>query len=248
MLRAGITGFPAQQLSFEAWVKFDPNPGQYFNIAIFSSGAGSWYMYHSSTGVYFVVFDANATWRAAHVASAPYVNKWTHFCGTYDGRTVRIYADGVFQAATDIVDPAASLKTTGALNIGYSSGITQWHQVGQCRVWNTCLTAAQVAQRAAGSFEDDAALISRWRFNEPSTATSVVDDVSGNDLTFNNSPLWWGSWLQAAFFIISVAYASMWMTDRAPARRRLLGYIGAPFALAVGVLEVVRAAGPASGR
>jgi protein NrfD len=49
------------------------------------------------------------------------------------------------------------------------------------------------------------------------------------------SPLWWGSWLQTIFFVISVLYAWMWLKDRAPARRKLLGYIGAPFALAVGV-------------
>lgn len=49
------------------------------------------------------------------------------------------------------------------------------------------------------------------------------------------SPLWWGAWLQAFFFVISVLYASMWIKNWAPAHRSLLGYIGAPFALAVGV-------------
>ncbi len=49
------------------------------------------------------------------------------------------------------------------------------------------------------------------------------------------SPLWWGAWLQAIFFLISVLYAWMWIKDRAPMRRRWLGCIGAPIALAVGV-------------
>jgi len=49
------------------------------------------------------------------------------------------------------------------------------------------------------------------------------------------SPIWWGAWLQAIFFVISIAYAWMWFKDRAPSIRRVLGYVGVPFALSVGV-------------
>ncbi len=49
------------------------------------------------------------------------------------------------------------------------------------------------------------------------------------------SPIWWGAWLQAIFFVISVIYAWLWMRDRDIPLRRVLGYVGVPFALAVGV-------------
>ena len=49
------------------------------------------------------------------------------------------------------------------------------------------------------------------------------------------SPLWWGAWLQAVFFGISVVYAWLWIKDRNRPLRALLGYVGVPLALAVGV-------------
>jgi protein NrfD len=49
------------------------------------------------------------------------------------------------------------------------------------------------------------------------------------------SPLWWGAWLQAVFFIISVLYAWLWLKERRQGLRRILGYTGVPFALSVGV-------------
>lgn len=49
------------------------------------------------------------------------------------------------------------------------------------------------------------------------------------------SPIWWGAWLQAIFFVISIIYARMWMSARRHPLRRFVGVVGAPFALAVGV-------------
>jgi protein NrfD len=60
------------------------------------------------------------------------------------------------------------------------------------------------------------------------------------------SPLSWGGWLQAIFFFISVLYALMWLADtdqfkKLPRlfdnvkRKRIIGFIGFPFALGVGI-------------
>jgi len=60
------------------------------------------------------------------------------------------------------------------------------------------------------------------------------------------SPLSWGGWLQTIFFTISVIYALMWFAQTEqggklpswlgnPEKRKVLGFIGVPFALAVGV-------------
>ncbi len=49
------------------------------------------------------------------------------------------------------------------------------------------------------------------------------------------SPIWWGAWFQTIFFVISVLYAWMLIKERDQPRRRVLGYVGVPFALAVGV-------------
>lgn len=65
--------------------------------------------------------------------------------------------------------------------------------------------------------------------------------------SFNfTSPISWGAWLQTIFFGISAIYALMWYTEisepkKLPAwlqdvkLRRLVGFVGLPFALAVGV-------------
>ena len=49
------------------------------------------------------------------------------------------------------------------------------------------------------------------------------------------SPIWWGAWFQGVFFVVSILYAWLWVRERAPALRRIVGYVGVPFALAVGV-------------
>jgi protein NrfD len=49
------------------------------------------------------------------------------------------------------------------------------------------------------------------------------------------SPIWWGAWFQALFSLISIAYAWMWWKNPDNPRKKILGYIGVPFALAVGV-------------
>ena len=60
-------------------------------------------------------------------------------------------------------------------------------------------------------------------------------------LNFNvTSPLSWGAWFTGIFFGLSVIYAFLWFTEKEdspgnPKVRRVVGYIGVPFALAVGV-------------
>ena len=49
------------------------------------------------------------------------------------------------------------------------------------------------------------------------------------------SPIWWGAWLQAIFFAVSLIYAWMWIRGPVHPLRRVVGYVGAPFALAVGM-------------
>ena len=66
-------------------------------------------------------------------------------------------------------------------------------------------------------------------------------------LHFNvTSPISWGAWLQTIFFVISSLYALMWFVEtgklekfpswlRTSKSRQLTGFMGIPFALAVGV-------------
>lgn len=61
-------------------------------------------------------------------------------------------------------------------------------------------------------------------------------------LNFNvTSPMSWGAWLQTIFFGLSTLYAILWYTyksEESPGNvklRRLIGYIGVPFATAVGI-------------
>lgn len=60
------------------------------------------------------------------------------------------------------------------------------------------------------------------------------------------SPISWGAWLQTIFFVISAGYALMWFVETGKSKRlpswignsrarKLTGFIGIPFALAVGV-------------
>ncbi|MCF0234681.1 MAG: BNR-4 repeat-containing protein, partial [Thermoguttaceae bacterium] len=82
-------------------------------------------------------------------APAPEPDVWTHYCGTYDGETIKIYRDGKLAAAKKMatkLSPRAFDNQT--LDLGNDRGTDSrlWRgALDDVAVWNRALTAADVA-------------------------------------------------------------------------------------------------------
>ncbi len=119
------------------------------------------------------------------------LNTWHHVAATFDGSTLRMYVDGVQEAAQ-----TKSFNTSGTtwrigqrvapLNSEFLRGT-----VDEVRVWNRALSATDVAASAQRNNPASlTGLLARWTMNEGSGTS--LSDVTGNSPagTLYNSPTW----------------------------------------------------------
>ena len=132
-------------MTLEAWVKPRALGSRARAIAVRQSGATMAYgLYANSssrrpTGV----AHASAT-RSATGSAALRLNKWSHVATTYDGKTLRLYVNGVLQSASRL---NGSIRAgSGPLEIGGSSRLGQWFAgtIDDVRVWNRPLSASAI--------------------------------------------------------------------------------------------------------
>lgn len=73
------------------------------------------------------------------------LNTWTHIVGTYDGTTLRVYADGVVGSTTDTLGtPSANIGSTHIGN-NLPTGNREWvGLIDEVCIFNTTLSAAQI--------------------------------------------------------------------------------------------------------
>jgi hypothetical protein len=89
------------------------------------------------------VFLNNAEQNAPGTGLVP-LNTWTHLAGTYDGSTLKLYANGVLMGSKAVTGSLAA--TTNPLRIG---GNTIWReffhgQIDEVRLYNRALSAGEI--------------------------------------------------------------------------------------------------------
>ena len=140
------------QISVEAWV-YANSVGAYNSmVAQYSTSnpsTSSWILETVGSSAYF--FIANGS----NLASGNVVFdtlRWTHYVGTYDGGTVRIFKNGTASPTTGT--SAAMNNSSLNINIGalYSSGGVQggdgrWNgRIAATKIYNRALSASEVLQ------------------------------------------------------------------------------------------------------
>jgi hypothetical protein len=86
-------------LTVAAWIRGDSSPG--INQYVLSKGAfqcnyPSYGLYSGlSGGISFLIGGASQFYRSAEAPASVWDGKWHHVAGTYDGKNLRLYVDGV---------------------------------------------------------------------------------------------------------------------------------------------------------
>jgi hypothetical protein len=143
------------QLTVSAWFRGDSTPGQYkYIVAKGSDGcqaAGSYALYSSaSQGLGFYINDGDAWTRSPEADRSIWDGRWHHAAGTYDGRMVRLFIDGV-EVGTGTpasVEIEYDLPSTGALLGGYDAAcnLALIGDVDGVSVWSRALPVADIAR------------------------------------------------------------------------------------------------------
>lgn len=110
-----------------------------------------WLLAGSST-VFFWGLALSGGQNNRSISITPYLNRWVHLVGTYDGDETVLYVtplDGGTDAATDSATGVTGRATAPGSTIGMYSTTSCEYDAAMVAVYDTALTAAQVAEHAA---------------------------------------------------------------------------------------------------
>lgn len=117
----------------------------------------------------------NTSWKKLYGGSAPGVNQWTHLAGTYDGATLRLYANGSL-VSSQAQSGGGIQVTNGVLRIG---GNNYWGEffrgrIDEIRIYNRVLSANEIQT------DMNQSVVTKLLVGNSSTTSSVTDSISQN--------------------------------------------------------------------
>jgi len=139
----------------------------------------------------FTIYDGS--WNNAITTTSPLTEKkWFHTVATYDGSTMKVYADGVLQKELSVSSSAP--QNVGDLTIA-GSGSNHWKgEIASCAITNTTLSASEISTMYNNGISADisstSGLVGYWKLNTTSTSSGAITDLSGsgNHGTLTGSP------------------------------------------------------------
>jgi hypothetical protein len=128
-------------MTLEAWVY--PTAGGGWRDVVYKGPDDIYYLMGSSDNGRPAIGGIFSPTAARASTSLP-LNTWTHLAGTYDGATLRLYADGAqvgSQAQTALIP-----VSTGALTIGGDALYGQYFagRIDEVRIYNRALSATEI--------------------------------------------------------------------------------------------------------
>ncbi len=147
--------FTGDEITLSVWIRPEALDGEQKVLAKWSDAGGAFQYLLSVTASDVVQFVVNAASSngVASGSTALTAGTWCHHAGTYDGSNVRVYLNGVEDGSTSKTGNMSS--NTAPVRIGAGSGGSGTEQpfdgdIGHCAIWDTPLTAGEVASLAAG--------------------------------------------------------------------------------------------------
>jgi len=155
--------FDLDALTVSAWVKLCHASGSQVFVNRGAAG-GLFTLYLHEGRIRMLVEHADGRYTHAN-APAPPADTWTHYLGTYDGETIRLFADGEVVGTTGA--PGRMPRSDAPLYLGALAPDARVldGELEDVRIWNRALSAAEageVADGAAGGSLHEG-LVAHWR-------------------------------------------------------------------------------------
>jgi len=156
-------GLKAESFSVAAWVKTpEPKRSQIFLSMGDPAREFTFYLYNGA--VRMLVEGSPGTYGFA-TAAVPLADVWTHYLGTYDGKTVKVYQDGALKGKKAVAYARAGFSSP--LMIGAAGGGNERALKGameDIRIWNRTLTDEEAKSVCSGRTDGRVTegLIARW--------------------------------------------------------------------------------------
>ncbi len=128
------------------------------------------------------------------------LNQWSHVAGTYDGKVVKIYLNGVLADSKTISTTSQSIlwntlptglyigryMATTPSEASYFKGL-----VDDVRLWRTTRSASEIAANYNAKLAgNESNLAAYWNFNEGEGTTAGDATANNYDGTLKNGPVW----------------------------------------------------------
>ena len=141
-----------------------------------------------TAGIWWAIGNGGAGVVADYVDSGAHRDgNWHHVVGTYDGTTMKLYYDGATTPVATASHPDQTMNDTNGLDIGGTYPEYMNGMIDECALWNTDITATEVAELYALGLNGDILthsnqtnLVSYWK-NEGITTASWEDKKGSND-------------------------------------------------------------------
>ena len=215
---------PDKQVTVETWVKpaiftfhqslvFKKNDGPEFGKPFFEEYG----LFLSGDKARYILGKSSIT-NASAWSSPLSIEQWVHLAGTYDGSELRLYVNGILQAATPWAfgtENSSNPLTLGRAYGGTASYTENYFQgeLDEVRIWNIARTPEEIkATMNITLTGDEDGLVGYWNF----------DDGTANDLTANGND---GTLLgDAQIVVASLPEEFVFEPISAPKERKILLY------------------------
>lgn len=125
---APATMVSPQKVTYEAWVKFNALPGAGANAIVLSKNSRYIGVVNSPPlrWVFTLSIDGVQTYLYAQPSSAIAVGTTYHIVGTFDGKTMRLYANGVLCGSLVVAGAGVIGADSSTIRIGNYTGTGSW--------------------------------------------------------------------------------------------------------------------------
>ena len=175
------------RLTLEAWIRRTSNT-PYWQVVLTKGSSGEEYGL-SVSGDRTLQFELGENWAGRGLETSNGVvpfNTWVHVAGVWDGSTMRVYVNGVYQGVTPYSSPVTATDdpfVVGAANL--DDIYEEWYgQIDEIRLWNVARTEQEIHSASATALiGDEPGLVAYWNFDEG--AGQIASDVTSNGYDLN---------------------------------------------------------------